>query len=166
MCQGGKQSPPCANAGPLVQVFNKGQHYHYLPMQAHRLGHLFLCWGKHKRPLSRAVIYERVIRRTWSYLYLTGVAVDLYFLLGLALCCLGFFPPPSSRVEAGEMWWLGSAPEERQSLGSSCPYSALLGRNLSGISEYQLWWTRVGHSHSAAFWWLERGCCHGHYVLT
>lgn len=27
MCQGGKQSPPCANAGPLVQVFNKGQHY-------------------------------------------------------------------------------------------------------------------------------------------
>lgn len=27
MCQGGKLSPPCANAGPLMEVFNKGQHY-------------------------------------------------------------------------------------------------------------------------------------------
>lgn len=35
------------------------------------------------------------------------------------------------------MWWLGSVPEERQSLGSSSPSSALLGRNLSGLSECQ-----------------------------
>lgn len=66
---------------------------HYLPVQAHRLEHLFLCWGKHKGPLSRAVIYECCIRGTWSYMYLAGVAVDMYFLLGLALCYVdwGFF---------------------------------------------------------------------------
>lgn len=62
----------------------------------------------------------------------------------------GFFSPPSDRV-GGEMWWLGCAPEEKQSLGSSSPCSALLGRNLSGVSECQLWWTRVSQSHSAAF---------------
>lgn len=27
MCQGGKQRPPCANAGLLARVFNKGWHY-------------------------------------------------------------------------------------------------------------------------------------------
>lgn len=27
MCQGGKQSPPCANTGALAWVFNKGRHY-------------------------------------------------------------------------------------------------------------------------------------------
>lgn len=81
-----------------MQVFNKGQHYQCNPLPARagtqiRAHRLFLCWGKHKRPLSRAVIYECCIRGTWSYLNLAGVAVDMYFLLGLALCYVhwGFF---------------------------------------------------------------------------
>lgn len=86
-----------------------------------------------------------------------------HILLEWLLTCISFrgwlfamwvgvlFPPPSDRVGAGEMWWLGCAPEEKQSLGSSSPCSALLGRNLSGVSECQLWWTRVSHSHSATF---------------
>lgn len=41
------------------------------------------------------MIYERCIRGTWSYPYHAGVAVDMYFLLGLALCYVawGFFFP-------------------------------------------------------------------------
>lgn len=63
---------------------------HYLPRQAHRLVHLFLCWGEHKRPLSRAVIYQRCIRGTWSYLYLAGVACISFW--GCLFAVLGFFP--------------------------------------------------------------------------
>lgn len=83
---------PVQMLGHSCRCFTKGNIIsvtHYLPVQAHRLRHFFLCWEKYKRPLSRAVIYEHCIRGTWSIPSLAGVAVDLYFLLGLALCYVG-----------------------------------------------------------------------------
>lgn len=151
----------CLTKGNIISVT------HYLPVQAHRLGHLFLCWGKHKRPLSRAVIYECCIRRTWSYPYLAGVAVDIYFLLGLALCYVGCFIS-HLLAELEQVICGGLAVPQRRGKAWEVHLRVVLCwvRNLSGVSECQLLWTRVGHSHSAAFWCLERGCCHGQYMVT
>lgn len=74
MCRDGKQSPPCANGGPLVEVFNKRHHYQCNSLPA--------CAGTQIRAFVSVLgkIHEGCISGTWSYPYLAGVAVDLYFL--------------------------------------------------------------------------------------
>lgn len=149
MYQGGKQSPPCANAVLLMWVFNKRRCYQrgLLPARAGTQirALISVLGGKHKKALSRAVIYECGNKGTCSCPYLTGSVLFAgcqfvqhlvwswlfglwvfgcvgFVCLILCVCivlfvCLFFFFPLSGKIGAGEMWWLGSAPRKRVSVG-------------------------------------------------
>lgn len=90
----------------------------------------------------------------------------LVFLFGVVFLLSWVFFPPSRRVGAGEMWWLGSAPKERQSLGNSSPYSALLGRNSQVFLHVSCGGPGLAAHIQLIFGgWREAAASYGHYMV-